>query len=155
VLHTYRDPKVLARRGRQPLDVVSGAAVCLLVAFLISALRVDALWRQWSGVLVPAALMIALAWLSSRRHDRVVCGEIRLDDSNGTCELDTARGPIALHVREITSIEYERDGDSSSEYFIRFGGRRIPVERGMADFPDFLERLRELNPDVDLSSIPA
>ena len=63
---------------------------------------------------------------------------------------------IRLHVNEIRSVKYSRDSDSDSEsYTIRYQGGKLDVAERMTDFPDFLTRLKALNPVVDLTTFPS
>jgi hypothetical protein len=99
------------------------------------------------------ALFIGCVYLSDRRHRQRTCSEIRLGD-DGTCELETKRAVIHLHVNQIASVEYVRDSDSRADYVISYQGGSVPVTKGMTDFADFLNRLGALNPAVDLNSFP-
>jgi hypothetical protein len=51
-------------------------------------------------------------------------------------------------------VTYVRDPDSRADYYICYQGGSVPVTKRMTDFPDFLARLKTLNPAVDLSSFP-
>jgi len=99
------------------------------------------------------ALFIGCVYLSDRRHRQRTCSEIRLGD-DGTCELETKRAVIHLHVNQIASVEYVRDSDSRADYVISYQGGSVPVTKGMTDFADFLNRLGALTPAVDLNSFP-
>ena len=82
------------------------------------------------------------------------CSAIRLSD-DGTCELETKRRVIRLHVNQIRSVRFSPAGDESSEsYSIRYEGGKLHVDKRMADFADFLSRLKALNPAVDLTTFP-
>src|SRR5262249_8804189 len=71
---------------------------------------------------------------------------------DGTCELETKRQVIRLQVNQIESVKYENDPDARADYYIRYQGGSIPVNRAMTGFPDFVSRLETLNPAVDLTS---
>jgi hypothetical protein len=83
------------------------------------------------------------------------CGEIRLGD-DGTCELETKRRVIRLHVHEFRSVHYSAETDEQIEsYTIHYRGGKLHVRKRMTGFADFLARLKTLNPAVELSSFPA
>jgi hypothetical protein len=90
------------------------------------------------------------------RHDQYgICGEIRLSE-DGTCELETNRAVIRLHVNEVSSVRYRRETDEQNEsYTIHYRSGKLGVSKQMTSFADFLTRLKTLNPAVDLSSFPA
>ena len=83
------------------------------------------------------------------------CGEIRLGD-DGTCELETKRRVIHLHVHEIRSVRYSPKSDEQGEsYTIHYQSGKLDVGKQMTGFADFLTRLKKLNPAVDLNSFPS
>ncbi len=155
MIHTYRDP-YLHGTERSPARTLfaAGAFVLLVTLLFLGLARTGFTWAERAQLLGAVALTCGLAALLSSRYSQRVCSEIRLDD-DGTCEFATRRGVIALHVRQITAVEYDNDGDSRCEYRVRYRGGKIAVEAGMSAFTDFLARLSTLNPTVDLSSIPA
>jgi hypothetical protein len=156
VTHTYRDAKVLDSWAPQRADVVSGLAAVLIFAWLFMVgLKTGVPIGVWAQGLVAVGLTCGAAAFLGRRYELRRCGEIRLDDKAGTCELGTRQGVITLNVSEITSVEYETDGDMSYEYRVCHEEGAVPVEKGMVDFSDFLARLKSLNPDVDFRRIPA
>ena len=77
---------------------------------------------------------------------------IRLSD-DGTCELETKRRVVCLHANEIRSVAYSAS-DAGESYKIHYQGGYLPVTTAMTGFPDFLARLKTLNPAVDLTSFP-
>jgi hypothetical protein len=84
------------------------------------------------------------------RYDR--CSEIRLGD-DGTCELETRRQVIRLHVNEIRSVLYWPESDETGEHYtLYYQGGELQLNKGMEGFNDFLRRLKRLNPAVDPSS---
>jgi hypothetical protein len=106
--------------------------------------------RFYAFSLVP----ILFAYLTYRYFSYRLCREIRLAD-DGTCGLDTSRRTVRLHVNEITKVKYHRKGDEHDEsYTIHFVGGKLNVRDRMGDFPDFLARLKALNPAVDLATFP-
>jgi hypothetical protein len=103
----------------------------------------------------PFALLLVLVYIVHRAQQYRGCSEIRLSD-DGTCELDTPRRSIRVHVSEIRSVRYSPETDDSSEsYSIRYRDGSLHVAKGMTGFADFLIRLKALNPALDLSSFPS
>jgi hypothetical protein len=99
--------------------------------------------------------LFAVAYAGQRHLQSATCGEIRLDD-DGTCELQTKRQVIRLHVNEIRCVKYWRDPEGGSASFtIYHRTGKLSVTEEMTGFLDFLTRLVTLNPAVDLSSFPA
>lgn len=153
--HTYRvqitpDPETGERSIRSalfPLLVLVGLVV--LAGSTISGPR--QLLDIMAALGVIGAFYGVLGWWSTRR-DRD-CREIRLSD-DGTCELETKRRTIRLHVNQIRSVLYGRSEDGES-YSIRYEGGKLYVDERMTGFHDFLDRLKTLNPAVDLSTFPA
>jgi hypothetical protein len=150
--HTYRDPEA---RGQRPL------AGLLLTLLVIPLLILPAVVRGGfsSGDALILAVVTILGLLVAgavyRNQSFGVCSEIRLDD-DGTCELETKRRVLRLHVHEIYAVRYHPETDESSEsYEIRCKDGKLHVERTMTDFLDFVRRLKMLNPGVDLIRFPA
>ena len=161
MVHTYRDPNVRGRR--QPswsralfeastFPLLGGGLVLVLGSWLG---KPGFTWGERAQILVGVALTAGVFALVRWRYSQQVCSEIRLDDDAKTCEFETTRGVKALHVRQITAVAYDNDGDSPCDYHVRYRGGNIPVEAGMSEFPDFLMRVSALNPGIDLSSIPS
>jgi hypothetical protein len=150
--HTYRDATILESKALQ-------SAVFPLVVFLVlAALGASALAHGSTSAekvegAVTFALVFGLGYISYRQHRYGTCGEIRLTD-DGTCEFETKRRVIHLHVNEIRSVACSRS-DEGASYTIHYHGGHLPVTNGMTGFPDFLARLKTLNPSVDLTSFPA
>jgi hypothetical protein len=158
VIHTYRDAKALRRRSRGStlLQFLGfGGAVVLLFfgPFALGWSRFA--WTQagvFGGIVV---LTLVVMYAAHRRELNRVCGEIRLDD-DGTCELETKRRVIRIHVSEIRSVRYSRDPEGDGEsYTIYYHGGKLEVHQRMTGFLDFLTRLAALNPTVDLTSFPS
>ncbi len=105
------------------------------------------------ALLIGFTSVFGYAWY---RHEHYrTCSEIRLSD-DGTCELETKRRLIGLHVNEIRSVQLSPESDDRDEsYSVRYQGGKLAVNKEMAAFADFLTRLKTLNPAVDLSSFPA
>jgi hypothetical protein len=156
VTYTYRDPDVLG--GRPLRDVVLGDLMIGLFLVLPSVAILGFANGFTSSDriqgLVALGLFLAMVYFGDRRHRNRVCGEIRLAE-DGTCELESKRGVIRLHVNQIESVKRSNDPDSRAAYYISYQGGGVSVEKGMMDFTDFLSRLQSLNPAVDLSSFPA
>jgi hypothetical protein len=100
-------------------------------------------------------LLLAVTCAARRHQQSTTCGEIRLDD-DGTCEFQTQRRVIRLHVSEIRCVKYSRDReDGSTSFTVYHRNGKLSVTEEMTGFLDFLTRLATLNPAVDLSSFPA
>jgi hypothetical protein len=154
--HTYRDPDAL--RQKVPLNEVVLIALSLCVVLVVPALLIVGFAKGFTSsdriqVVVALGIFLAIVYLGDRRHRTRVCGEIRLSDE-GTCELQSKRKVIRLHVNQIESVERIRDPDSRAAYAISYRGGGVLVGRGMTGFGDFLTRLEALNPGVDLSGFP-
>jgi hypothetical protein len=153
MMHTYRDPNVL--EGRALAFALGGMVLWLpLIAVIVSVLFVKDMWdglRFYAWIL---PLPFLFAYLTYRHHAYGLCKEIRLAD-DGICELTTWRRVIRLHVNQIKAVEYRRDSEDETEsYVIRYSGGKLAVRDRMTNFPDFLARLKALNPAVDLASFP-
>jgi hypothetical protein len=148
MIHTYRDPDADARPPGVALPLVFILVGVALVSWFVSG-------RNTSSVPFAAfGLLWCGGFLLARRQRHRTCREIRLDD-DGTCELHTEGRVVPLHVHQIRTVRYHPATDESSErYTIQFDGGKVDVHRGMSDFRDFLERLKTLNPAVDLSTFP-
>jgi hypothetical protein len=108
---------------------------------------------KFGGMICGGAFV--LLYFDYRRQAYGSCGEIRLVD-DGTCELETKRRVIRLHVNDLRSVRFLPETDEQSEsYTIHFRGGKLHVGKRMTSFPDFLTRLKTLNPAVDLTSFPA
>jgi hypothetical protein len=75
--------------------------------------------------------------------------------SDGTCEFETKRRVIRLHVHEIRSVRYSAKSDGESFYTIHYRSGKLRVGLQMTGFADFLTRLKTLNPAVGLANLPA
>jgi hypothetical protein len=152
MVHTYRE-KWLARKD-SIVALLLGAVVVGVFVLVIGGLMIDAFARgaMWEGAGI-AAFNVVLA-VTMYESGRRACDEIRLSD-DGTCELETKRRVIRLHVSEISAVEYRDDDETGESYTIRFRGGKTWVSPLVEQFPDFLARLESLNPAVDLSSFPA
>jgi hypothetical protein len=131
----------------------------LFVIVVLLALASDAIGHDYAqvglGALVFLVVACALAAGDAAWTRRYVCREIRLSD-DGTCELETKRRTIRLHVSQIRSVLYRRSSEDDGEsYSIRYESGKLHVGQRMPELGDFLARLKTLNPAVDLSSFPA
>lgn len=149
--HTYRDPDVLRRRFFGPLL----GGVLVLVFLFGPPFAFGRVWFSWPVAGLVGVFVFVAAYLVYRRDHYGSCGEIRLGD-DGTCELETKRTVIRLHVNEIRSVRYWSESDERSEsYTIHYRSGKLHVAKRMTGFADFLTRLKALNPAVDLTSFPA
>jgi hypothetical protein len=155
-VHTYRDPDVLEHKAPLTHAVRGGLALGLLLVLLGVAIVGFAKGFTSAEVdgTVALALFFAITYFGNRQYRGRVCGEIRLGD-DGTCELETKRRVIRLHVNQIESVKYENDPDRRAAYYIAYQDGSVPVSSAMTGFPEFLSRLKTLNPAVDLASFPA
>jgi hypothetical protein len=148
--YVYREEP--ARGGRTDsllAGVVAGAAVAAIpIASIVEGshdgfTRGDALRSAlWVGI------ALAVVCLLYKRHYDVACREVRLD-ADGTCEFETRRRLIRLHVNEIQSVKY-RCGDESDweSYTVRFPTGKIELNDRMSNVLEFLARLERMNPAV-------
>jgi hypothetical protein len=152
MVHTYREER---SGGEGPIMLVAVVLAAVGVGFFVSAFdaaMIDAFaGRANWGAAGFAAFLIVLA-VTMYESWRRACVEIRLSD-DGTCELETKRRVIRLHVNEISAVEYREDDEGSESYTIRYRGGKTIVS-WLEQCPDFLSRLQALNPAVDLSSFP-
>jgi hypothetical protein len=155
MIHTYRDPQAIRSRflGSSHLRSFLLFSVLSVGLFaLTGGFRLGSDGARFFGL--PLALLLVVVYLSHRSHQQGGCCEIRLSD-DGTCELDTPRRSIRVHVSEIRTVRYSPETDDSSEsYTIHYRDGSLHVAKGMTDFADFLTRLKALNPALDLSSWP-
>jgi hypothetical protein len=130
------------------VTLVNGVFVVLAGGTIINA------FRHGVGPGVGVVGVIGgIAWAVYHARQGV-CREIRLSDE-GTCELETGRRVILLHVNQINAVEYDEDPETGHEsYKITYRGGRVGLHDGIADLNDFCARLNALNPAVDLSSCP-
>jgi hypothetical protein len=149
--HTYRDPDVPTFR----LWHLSFFLVFPIFSFAPLALGGVPFTKDALLFAALGSIPLLIAWFAYRSEYHGKCSEIRLSD-DGTCELETTRRVIRLHVNQIRSVRFSPAGDESSEsYTIRYEGGKLHVDKRMSDFPDFLTRLKGLNPAVDLSTFVA
>jgi hypothetical protein len=128
--------------------------LALLFGLLVLGLAKSDLGSARAQLLGALAATCGVGAALSWRYDQLVCSEIRLNDAAKTCEFETARGVIALPVHHVIAIKYDKDAEAVCDYRICYAGGKILVETGMSSFPDFLARLKTLNPRLDLSSVP-
>lgn len=157
MIHTYQDADVLRSRiwDHPVVDLLCFGVVSLFVVGLF-AFTGGSFTLQAAGPLFGSlALLLVVAYAGQRHLQSATCGEIRLDD-DGTCELQTKRQVIRLHVTEIRCVKYRRDPESGRASFtVYHPNGTLLVTEEMTGFLDFLTRLATLNPAVDLSSFPA
>ncbi len=151
-IHTYRDPEAFRGKALGPRFLVA----CFLFLLLASQVVINPRVTWFNALLLAfCAGGLVAAYVAFRGEREGSCGEIRLSDE-GTCELETKRRVIRLHVGEIRSVTYWRDSESEREHYaIHYRGGKLDVTQRMKGFLDFLTRLKALNPSVDLSSFPA
>jgi hypothetical protein len=154
ITHTYRDPDVF--KGR--FDGLAALAVCAFItAFLFGPIAfgwVPFTWTWAAACGVSCGFVFAGQYVLYRRQTYGSCAEIRLGD-DGTCELETKREVIRLHVHDLRSVRYSRETDDRVEsYTIHYRSGKLHVGKGMTGFGDFLSRLRTLNPAVELTGFP-
>lgn len=155
--HTYRD--VNAPAGRSLAVQAAATAVLFPVGWIALNVFVGPGFAlTWKDVLFHAQVFVLpplFMFLMYRHASRGVCREIRLDD-HGTCELETIRRVIRLHVNEITAVKYQRDSEGGTgSYAIRYAGGKLDVSEKMTNFSDFLARLSAANPAVSVTDVPA
>ena len=151
-LHIYRDPEAFGENSVGPRFLIA----CFLFLLLGAQVAIHPRVTWFDALLVAFCVggLVAVAVHFGRERDGN-CGEIRLSDE-GTCELETRRRVIRLHVGEIQSVTYWRDSENEGEHYtIHYRGGKLGVTQRMKGFLDFLTRLKALNPAVDLSSFPA
>jgi hypothetical protein len=149
--HTYRDSTILDRKTLRFVLFPLGVFLAI-EALAASAFAHGITWAErGEGALAPT-LFFGLGCICYRRYRYGTCGEIRLSD-DGTCELETKRRVVCLHANEIRSVAYSAS-DEGESYKIHYQGGYLPVTTAMTGFPDFLARLKTLNPAVDLTSFP-
>ena len=157
MIHTYRD---MNAPGARSIAVQTAAAAVLIPVGWI-ALNVfvgPGFALTWKDVLFHGQVFVLpplFMFLMYKHQSRAVCREIRLDD-HGTCELETIRRVIRLHVNEITAVKYQRDSEGGTgSYDIRYAGGKLAVSAKMTNFSDFLARLSAANPAVSVTGMPA
>jgi hypothetical protein len=99
-------------------------------------------------------VVFVFTYFSYRQQAYGTGGEIRMG-SDGTCEFETKRRVIRLHVHEIRSVRYSAKSDGESFYTIHYRSGKLRVGLQMTGFADFLTRLKTLNPAVGLANLPA
>ena len=155
MIHTYRDPQIFRSRFLGSSHLRSFVLFCLISVALFALTGFRFTWDAATFFGGPFALGLVLVFLSHRGQQYGGCREIRLSD-DGTCELDTPRRSIRVHVNEIRSVRYSPETDDSSEsYTIQYREGSLHVAKGMTGFADLLTRLKASNPALDLSSFPS
>jgi hypothetical protein len=145
-MHTYRDSFNLRRRA----FATAYAATGVLIVVLLSAVT-HPLWAS----LVLSALIAFVQYITYRNLYEAACTEIRLSDE-GICELQAKRRMIRLDATQVRSVNYTPESDQTNEHYtLSYQGGNLRVGRRMTGFPDFLARLKALNPALDLTSLPA
>jgi hypothetical protein len=157
VIHTYQDADVLRNRfwDHPVVDLLCFGVISLFMVGLF-AFTGGSFTLQVAGPFFGfMGLLFAAAYAGQRHLQSATCGAIRLDD-DGTCEFQTKRRLIRLHVGEIRCVKYWRDPeDGGASFTIHHRNGKLLVTEEMTGFLDFLTRLATLNPAVDLSSFPA
>lgn len=155
LIHTYQNPQIFSSRFLGSPHLRSFVLFYLITVgfFALTGFRFTRDVATFLGG--PFALGLVLVYLSYRYQQSHGCREIRLSD-DGTCELNTPRRSIRMHVSEIRSVRYSPAGDDSSEsYTIHYRDGSLDIDKEMTGFADFLTRLKALNPALDLSSFPS
>lgn len=153
MIHTYRDEKFVTSRFFGPLYVGFLLLVCSFP--IVPLLASDLPFKGRAGFLaVVIGILFVHQYAVYRHHHYGRCSEIRLGD-DGTCELETKRRVIRLHVNEIHSVQHRPESDESGEHYtIRYQGGKLLVAKEMTGMADFVARLKTLNPAADLTSFP-
>jgi hypothetical protein len=156
MIYTYREPEALEGEGaRFVRSAFFPLLVIVALIFAVASTLGSATWDDAEGLgsLVVFFVVVGVPGLLHERHSW--CREIRLGD-DGTCELETKRRVIRLHVNEIRSVEYRPTNEGDNEaYTIRYQGGKLHFSERMTEFRDFLARLQTLNPGVKLTGFPA
>jgi hypothetical protein len=160
MVHTYREKgSVLEHIVGALLDLLLlvlmlGLFVLPVVRGIVGAVAKGGTWHA-AAPNVAFGVFLALAGWKIYAERALECLEIRLSD-DGTCVLETRSRVIRLHVNQISAVEYEEVGENAGEqYRVKYNGGSVVVRASIADFADFLTRLKTLNPAVDLTSFPA
>jgi hypothetical protein len=151
MVHTYRND----RANRRPVAALLLAAVWVGVCAVAFGWATHNLFTggfTWDDVGFVAVVIFAVMAIYVTHQG--TCREIRLSD-DGSCELETRRGVIRLHVSQITAVDHHDDGESPESYTIRYRGGKVVVGGWLTDCPDFFGLLEALNPAVDLSGLPS
>jgi hypothetical protein len=138
MVRTYGEGPVRKRGTVARLVAMFGPGI-LLAALGWEAMTVVGHGASWVNLAFIAALGIWILCVSVLGHlrDRD-CREIRLSD-DGTCELETSRRVIRLHVNQISAVEYYKDDESDRErYTIKYNDGSVVASKSIADFEGFL-----------------
>jgi hypothetical protein len=152
---TYRDDRAVERPRT---DLIGDSLWALLVAGFAIAAVFGAFSRRGLDDVFTATIWIvlaaAIARYCHRRRCYRTCLEIRVGD-DGVCEFETRRRTIRLHARQIRAVKYDYDDESNREsYAIRGDFGKLLVSGRVAGFHDFVTRLKQVNPAVDVRSFP-
>jgi hypothetical protein len=145
-IHIYRDPGF--PRDRAPLshvglgDLMIGLFLVVPVVAIVGFANGFTVSDRIQGA-VALGLFLAIVYFGDRRHRNHVCGEIRLSE-DGTCELESKRRMISLHVNQIESVKCPNDPDSRAAYYILPGRKRL-----RRAWNDGLHRLPEPPPEPE------
>jgi hypothetical protein len=150
MIHTYRDesrlPKSRALRlGGLVLSI--GLIVGIPIAYAVVTLGHGLTWANASDAGWAIALSFGVASLLWWNESRI-CKEIRLGD-DGMCEFESNRRLTRIHVNQIKSLD--KRGDERDYYIVRHDGGKVVVGDQMTNLPDFVIRLKALNPGVHVS----
>ena len=116
MVHTYRDPALTKSRFFGP-----GFPLVFLVFVIAPFAFLDG--PIWLRAIFPGSFLLVQYLFYRQRYQRG-CAEIRLSD-DGTCEIETKRNVIRLHVNEVRQVEHTLDDDPRREYCtIHYNGRK-------------------------------
>ena len=150
--YTYRDDRA---SERPRTDLIGDWVWFLILAGLAVRALVGTLGDRSWGYVVPALIWVLLAVVVARcshvRRYYQTCLEIRLGD-DGVCEFVTRRRTIRLHARQIRAVKYCYDDEGNrTSYMIRCDLGKLFVSSRVDGFGDFVLRLSQVNPAVDVS----
>ena len=156
VVHTYRNPT----RGRlTPLYDVVWALVWILPAAAIvygsffdrDAWLLSSPW--WPVLLLIVAGCLLWSWPMYELLFRI-CYLIRVEDQ-GSCAFRSPLRWIRLHAQEIDSIRPGWIVNDEGHTVLRYRGRqRCFLVQPIEGFEDFLERVRQVNPQIEVTLEP-
>jgi hypothetical protein len=143
LIYRYRDPHYSSSKDMRRFKAVSIAPFVILLIVVIATW--DNLAEGAWGIGFTLTMGCLVYWFMAYQR----CHEIRLSD-DGSCELETPRRVYRLHASQIKSVSTDEDGESTTDYDIKFEGGTVSVT-AWPDFDDFIRRLEVLNPSLDLT----